>query len=89
MHLEIVRPGAILIQSATNGLIKGCPKKYVIDLWSTKGDLTAEECPCDYQFLCSDRKGNCYFLESTNQDEAFEKDAEYIIGKYAVSLHAK
>lgn len=89
MHLEIVDPGTILIQSAANGLIKGISTKYVIDLWSTNGDLITEEIPCDYQFLCSDRKGNCYFLESTNQDEALEKDAEYIIGKYSLSLRTK
>lgn len=89
MHLEIVNPGTILIQSAANGFIKGISKKYVIDLWSTNGDLIAEKIPCDYQFLCSDRKGNCYFLESTNQDEALEKDAEYIIGKYSLIFHTK
>lgn len=89
MHLEIIDPGTILIQSAANGLVKGCSKKHIIDLWSTKGDLMAEAIPCDYPFLCSDRKGNCYFLESTNQDEALDKDAEYTIGKYSLSLHAK
>ncbi|GEM_PF-3140176 len=89
MQMEIIYPGIILIQSAANGFVKGCSKKHIIDLWSTKGDLKAEAIPCDYLFLCSDRKGNCYFLESTNQDETLDKEAEYTIGKYSLSLHAK
>jgi hypothetical protein len=88
-HLEIVSPGVILVQSSANGLVAGCSKKYIIDLWSTQGDLIAEAIPCDHRFLCSDRKGNCYILISTDQDEALDKDPEYIIGKYSLTLPKK
>jgi hypothetical protein len=89
INLETVNQGTLLVQCAANGFIKGSTKDYIIDLWSTDGGLIAEAIPCDYQFLCSDKKGNCYFLLSTNQEEALEKDPEYIIGKWRLSPHTK
>ena len=89
MRLDIVDDRTMLIVTAANGLVKDCQQPYIIDLWTIGGEPVASGIPSDYKFLCSDKKGNVYFLIKSDEDTALEKDPTYTIGRYKPVLPKK
>ena len=89
MRLDIVDDRMMLIVTAANGLVKNCQQPYIIDLWTIGGELVASGIPSDYKFLCSDKKGNVYFLIKSDEETALEKDPTYTIGRYKLILPKK
>ena len=84
LRINVIKNRYLLLMLLSNGLVKNCSKKYLMDLWTKKGKSLVTAIQTDYQFLCSDEEGYLYFLLYTDEEEAIEKEAQYLIGKFSL-----
>ena len=78
-QIEVVED-AILIVMEMNNLVKGISHKYLIDIYDVEGNRIYQGIQTDYKLLCSDKKGNIYFLLYTDEEEALDTSPKYEIG---------
>lgn len=84
LGIDIIKNRYLLLTLLSNGLVKNCDKKYLMDLWTKEGQPVVTAIQTDYQYLCSDEEGYLYFLLYTNEEKAVEKEAQYLIGKFSL-----
>lgn len=89
LQIEVVNNKNLLVILKMNNLIKGFDKEYVIDIWDKKGNKVSGGIQTNYKFLCSDKNGYVYFLTYTDEDKALEKDPEYRIGKFKITVSSQ
>jgi len=86
IDLIIIGNRYLLIVMETNKLVKGCDKKYMIDIWDKDGNLVAGPIATNYRLLCKDVSDHLYFAKNELEDTSRIINGGFIIEKFRLSL---
>ncbi|MDW7760660.1 MAG: 6-bladed beta-propeller [Acidobacteriota bacterium] len=84
IKLQVIEGKYIVVMTLANGLVRGIEETYLLDIWTIEGRKVVTGIPSPYALLCSDAKGNCYFLLDSTEETALDEDPKYTIGKFKI-----
>jgi hypothetical protein len=86
INIAVVKNNYVLVIMESNDLVRGCDKKYLIDIWDKEGNFIAGPICTDYRLLCRDENDYLYFEKSDREIIRLTSDDSYTIEKCRLSL---